>query len=156
MDDGRIDSGMFHSWLAEQKQHQENDYGFDFEKTRGNRAALADFLTWNFAATIEELGEMMHEVAWAPWKIGRGLVSSESRERALGEAVDVLHFLGNVLNALDITDEDLSEAYDKKLGINRDRLLSGRTLDMKSRVGAEEDETVRCHCSAGPGVCRCR
>lgn len=123
----------FGSWLASTRDLQ-LAFGTDLDGLEDDRKEFADYLTWNYAALLEELGEMMHELPWAPWKADRGLLTPDKRERAVDEAVDVLHFLGNVLGALHVTDLELSDAYEAKQAINRGRLRSGRSVKTGKHV----------------------
>lgn len=116
----------FGDWLASTVELQ-RAFGTELRGMRHVPHALAEYLTWNFAALFEELGEMMHEIRWAPWKTARGVLTDQARDRAVDEAIDVLHFLGNVLSALGVSDEELSDRYVAKQTINRSRLESGRS-----------------------------
>jgi hypothetical protein len=129
-----METPRFGNWLESTGQLQRS-FGVDFRTLRESPIPLADYITWNFTALYEELGEMSHELPWAPWKGHRGMLTVEARERALGEAVDALHFLGNILNALGVDDVDLSEAYMAKQAINRSRLVSGRSLATPGTFG---------------------
>jgi hypothetical protein len=83
---------------------------------------LADYLTENHTAAVVELSEFMQEVGWKPWATPRGWVN---REAALGELVDVGHFLANLLCALDVSDAEWEHAYRAKQETNRRRMRSG-------------------------------
>jgi hypothetical protein len=118
---------MFETWLSSTAELQKH-FGVDWEAVRNDPTAFADYVTWNFTALYEELGEMSHELPWAPWKANRGVMKDGARERAIDEAVDALHFLSNVLVSLSVTDAELSEAYIAKQRINRARLGTGRAV----------------------------
>lgn len=126
----------FGDWLATTGELQ-TEFGVDFEALRVNKIDLADYITWNFAALFEELGEMMHELRWHPWKINRGVIVPAARERAIEEAVDALHFLANILNALDVSDLEFSDVYAAKQNTNRARLQSGRSLATPGGLGRD-------------------
>ena len=57
---------------------------------------LAQFVTWNHTALIDELSEMLGEVGWKPWAESRHCNSV----RAIEEMVDAFHFFLNILLAL--------------------------------------------------------
>jgi dUTPase len=116
-------------WIESTKELQTEAYGADPGALIGD--AWADFVTWNCAALLCEVGEFMREVGWKPWAINRGWMS----DKALEELVDVGHFLGNLLAALHVTDEQWEAAYRRKQQKNRDRMAS-QTYD--GRNDAEE------------------
>lgn len=76
----------------------------------------------NYAAISVELAEFMQEVGWKDWASPRGWVN---RTRAVGELVDVGHFLANLLCALDVTDQEWEDAYRAKQEVNRRRQRDG-------------------------------
>jgi len=107
-------------WLASTKELQEKSFGFKLPLPEGD--ALADYVTWNHSALVLEAGELLSEFGWKTWAQPRGWVN---RELALKEAVDVGHFLANILTAIGITDEEWQAAYQAKQQVNRDRMSSG-------------------------------
>lgn len=113
-------------WLKSTQELQEDHYGVNFREMEGE--ALADYITWNVTALTAELGEFLNEVDWKPWVTTRGAVH---REEAVGELVDVAHFLGNLLCALKVSDEEWERRYQEKQQVNRDRMASG-TYDGRS------------------------
>lgn len=70
----------------------------------------AAYFTWNAWALVVELGEMAGEVGWKPWATSRHV----NREQVVAEAVDALHFMGNLLRMVDCTGEELTAAYKAK------------------------------------------
>ena len=131
----------FGTWLESTGDLQEA-FGVDWEVLRADPVALANYITWNFTALYEELGEMSHELPWAPWKKDRGILRGDARLRAIDEAVDALHFLANILSALDVSDDVLSDAYVAKQRINRARLGSGRSLPTPARRDDGHDPMI--------------
>jgi hypothetical protein len=107
-------------WLDSTKELQEQSFGFKLPFPEGTE--LADYVTWNHSALVQESGEMLAEFGWKPWAKNRGWVN---RELALKEAVDVGHFLANILVAIGVTDEEWQAAYQAKQQVNRDRMASG-------------------------------
>ena len=76
-------------------------------------------------AAFVELGEYLQDLTWKPWAKSPRKPDPAERERAIEEMVDVLHFVGDALIALGVSDEDLSLAYQKKMDINRQRMARG-------------------------------
>jgi len=107
-------------WLNSTNELQREVYEFD--PTTATPEQIADYITWNCWALTVELAEFSQEVGWKPWANPRGWVE---RERALGELVDVGHFLANILNALQVTDDQWEAAYRTKQLLNRKRQEDG-------------------------------
>lgn len=107
-------------WLASTKELQEKSFGFELPIPEGSE--LVDYVIWNHSALVSEASELLDEFRWKPWAKGRGTVN---RELALKEAVDVGHFLANILAAIGVTDEEWEAAYQAKQQVNRDRMTSG-------------------------------
>lgn len=84
--------------------------------------ALQYYLTWNLLAAFVELAEMSVEFGWAPWSTD-GTYANVDRMR--DEAVDVNHFLGNLLSVVGVTDDAYEGAYRSKQERNRRRAASG-------------------------------
>lgn len=83
---------------------------------------LADYVTEQHSAAVIELSEFMQEVGWKPWATPRGWVN---RRQAVGELIDVAHFLANLLCALEVTDNEWEELYRLKQEVNRQRQRDG-------------------------------
>jgi hypothetical protein len=107
-------------WLESTRQLQEEFYGAHYPMKEGE--GLANYVTTNHSALVSEAGELLAEFGWKPWAQPRGWVN---RANALKEAVDVAHFLGNILCAIGVTDEEWEEAYRKKQEVNRQRQRDG-------------------------------
>lgn len=118
-------------WLESTRHLQEESFGKKFPLVGDD---LADYVTENYAAAVIELGELMQEVGWKPWSTPRGWAN---REAALGELVDVLHFLANLAVALDVREDELWNRYRAKQNVNRARQRSG--------YDAREGKCPRCH-----------
>jgi dimeric dUTPase (all-alpha-NTP-PPase superfamily) len=69
---------------------------------------------------VELAGEVPREFHWKYWSKADPFVN---RERVRDELVDVLHFVGNILVSIGVTDDELEEAYREKQEINRQRQL---------------------------------
>lgn len=107
-------------WLESTKKLQEEFYGVTYPLIEGDE--LANYVTVNHSALVVEAGELLAEFGWKPWAKPRGWVN---RENALKEAVDVGHFLANILAAIGVTDEEWEAAYQAKQEINRQRQRDG-------------------------------
>lgn len=114
---------MFTSWLHETRRLQEEGFGVDYDKFDYDPEALADYVLWNALAAHTEISEVLQEIAWKPWVKTRGWYN---REQFLDEIVDVLHFIANMAVAVGATDTEITEKYQMKMQINRDRMASGR------------------------------
>jgi hypothetical protein len=114
----------FTQWLHATLQLQRESFGQDPPALEGDERA--DWLMMNFFAMNAEITEMSDECGWKPWTQPRGWIN---RDAMIAEAVDVMHFLANVLVTLDadITQlgVDLSEKYLEKVAKNRIRQQKG-------------------------------
>jgi dimeric dUTPase (all-alpha-NTP-PPase superfamily) len=122
------------SWLTSTLDLQTVTYGYDYASM--DTEALAEYLTWNKFAADQELAEAAVEWSWAPWASDKPFVN---RERVRNELIDVLHFVGNMLTALGVTDAELAEAYARKQQINRDRVASKSYSKQKGGLGDGSD-----------------
>lgn len=128
-------SDRFGDWLLSTRALQRDGFGADAIEMSDED--WADYVLWNYAAATVELGEFLQELPWKPWKPNRGRPDAHARERAVVELVDVLHFVGNILVALEVTDDELSEAYEAKQRENRARLADGRATTTGPRSKSE-------------------
>lgn len=130
-------------WLKSTKELQEQAFGFKLPIPEGPE--LVDYVIWNHSALVAEASEMLDEFRWKPWAKGRGTVN---RELALKEAVDVGHFLANILVSIGVTDEEWQAAYQAKQQVNRDRMASGTYDGVSSKCSlckrALDDPGVDC------------
>lgn len=129
------DSGKpFDQWLELTRELQATVYGRDLWNLTG--VERAECFTRDLAETFIELGELANEFpGHKSWVTDRDVMD---REAMIGEAVDALHFLGNVLAVIQCTDDELNAAYLKKMQKNRDRMSSG-TYD------GVNDKCPECH-----------
>jgi hypothetical protein len=109
---------------------------------------LADYVTENHSAAVVELSEFMQEVGWKPWATPRGWVN---RDAAIGELVDVAHFLANLLCALDVSDVEWQARYRAKQEVNRRRQRDGYSGRAKCEVCGRAFDDVDVTCQ--PGLC---
>ena len=117
----------FEDWLRSTADLQMEAYGRDpaqltdasctrFEDPEGNI-----FFAWNCFALMSEVVEMSEEVGWKPWASSRHV----NRERVIEEAVDAMHFLGNILRMVHCTGGELTAAYKAKQEENLRRQQEG-------------------------------
>lgn len=106
-------------WLESTRQLQEEFYGATYPM---NGEVLANYVVMNHSALVSEASELLAEFGWKAWAQPRGWVN---RENALKEAVDVAHFLANILCAIGVTDEEWVAAYQAKQEVNRQRQRDG-------------------------------
>lgn len=142
------------NWLASTRTLQEEYFGRKFPVRDPNE--LADYVTENYAAAVVELGEFMQEVGWKPWATPRGWTN---RDAALGELVDVGHFLANLLCALDVSDAEWEHAYRAKQEVNRRRARSGDYDGVSGKCWScrrsYDDPTTPCTPARDPNPAAC-
>ena len=139
---------LFNSWLEKTRVLQLEAYGNDLDAIEGQE--LRTYLTWNHSAAVIEMGELLEEVRWKPWanwEEGDPVVPNHGA--FVSEAVDVLHFVANMLCAAGVTDEELDTAYQKKMAVNRERQArsggyqSIKGIDKCERCGRSFDDVGR-------------
>lgn len=84
---------------------------------------LSEYVRWNALALIKEVGEALDHVSWKPWTVDSGWLE---RHEYVGELVDVMLFLMNMLVAVGVDDQEFNRAVALKQEIVRQRLLSDR------------------------------
>lgn len=133
---------LFNEWLEETRQLQIEAYGRDPGTLEGDERI--EFIRWNVLAATAELVEMLDETGWKPWATSRHV----NEDAAIGEAVDVLHFVANLLLAFRCSDAELDDRYVTKMDINRARMSSGKYDGVSGKCPtcrrALDDPTVRC------------
>lgn len=130
---------LFGSWIKKTKTLQEEFFNQKFEDFDQKR--LEDWIRVNVLAAEDELHEALAEVSWKPW------ASSEyfNRDAFLGEIVDALHFVANLLAGAGITDEELNTAYLAKMERNRKRQSEGYTGLDKCSICKRAADDVAAH-----------
>lgn len=106
----------FTRWLSAQRKLQVDVYDVEPE------AADADYVHAMITGLFAEVGELAGEIDWKYWSKGRG---NYDRQRVIDEAVDVLHFLGNILLWAGVDGQELTRAYIAKLKENERRQVEG-------------------------------
>lgn len=108
-------------WLESTYTLQRESFGMNLPLAP-NTNYLADYVTMNHSALVVEAGELVSEFGWKQWAQPRGWVN---RANAVKEAVDVAHFLANIMCAIGVTDQEWEDAYRKKQEVNRRRQREG-------------------------------
>lgn len=114
------DDYSFSNWLESARQLQEVAYDAYYD--RMDDETRADSMMTMLLAAHAEITEMGQECGWKPWAQPRGWIN---REAVISEAVDVLHFVANMLTHANCTGKELTEAYKAKQQKNLDRQLEG-------------------------------
>ncbi len=146
---------LFESWLRRTRDLQENVYYIDYKEMSGDSDAnirrLVEYMRWNMLAIDDELAEMRQAISWKPWQHDKPYAD---REEIIKEAVDVLHFVANIIVAAGGTDEQLNKFYLEKMKKNKERQERGYKVkeigvkcQMCSRAIDDVGEGKR------PGVC---
>lgn len=117
---------LFNEWLKRTRDLQKNVYKIDYEAMTGDAPekinSLIEYIRWNMLAIDDELAEMRKPLSWKPWQMDEPYAD---REEVIKEAVDVLHFVANIIVACGGTDEELNHYYLQKMEKNRQRQLVG-------------------------------
>ena len=117
---------LFNEWLTRTRMLQENVYGMDYTKYEGSDPDsinnLIEYMRWNMLAIDDELAEMRQAISWKPWQHDEPYAD---KEEIIKEAVDVLHFVANIICAAGGTDEVLDKYYVEKMEKNKQRQLNG-------------------------------
>jgi hypothetical protein len=127
---------LFNNWLRRTRDLQENVYFINYEEMTGDKPQnirkLIEYMRWNMLAIDDELAEMRQAISWKPWQHDAPYAD---REEIVKEAVDVLHFVANIIVAAGGTDEILDKFYIEKMERNKERQLNGYKV---------KDEGVKC------------
>lgn len=117
----------FQNWLREQRAYQSETFKVNYVEMINDVDKLTEYVTMNLNAAFLELAETQQEVPWKPWAKteDRVKVWATGRDKVIGELVDVLMFVGNVLTAVDCTDSELAQRYEAKMAVNRQRQAVG-------------------------------
>lgn len=123
---------LFEGWLRKTRDLQKNVYFIDFDEMAGDDPRkirkLVEYMRWNMLAIDDELAEMRQAISWKPWQHDQPYAD---REEIVKEAVDVLHFVANIIVAAGGTDEVLDRLYLEKMEKNKKRQLEGYLVKSK-------------------------
>jgi hypothetical protein len=113
------DGWSFEEWLMRTWVLQREAFGVDPYVLKGKERE--EYVRWNVLAAEDELHEALGEISWKPW------ASKEffNRDQFVGELVDVLHFVANLLVVSQVTGDELTARYSGKQQKNRDRQSEG-------------------------------
>lgn len=98
----------FTSWLNSTLDLQRTAY--DVDPPYLDPEERAEFIRWNVLAATDELHEALGEVGWKPWATDRYF----NRDAFVGELIDVMHFVANLLVTAGVTGDELSQRYHSK------------------------------------------
>jgi dimeric dUTPase (all-alpha-NTP-PPase superfamily) len=124
-------------WLESTRTLQEEVYDYDFQWMRDHEIALTQYIQWNIFAAYQELAETAVEFSWKPWATDRPFVN---RNRVRDELIDAMHFIGNILVGIGVTDSELEDHYQVKQERNRRRAASGNYSAKKGLLGEGSDD----------------
>lgn len=117
---------LFADWLQETSKLQQEHYGVDYDVFHDNKPeslnSLIEYIRWNMLAIDDELAETRQAMSWKPWQHDDPYLD---RSEVVKEAVDVLHFVANIICAVGGTDDELNEVYLAKMEKNRARQSNG-------------------------------
>lgn len=116
--DFRADGRWF--WLESTRTLQREVYGIDLDHMTVEDRAM--WIKENVLAAVDELTEILHEISWKFWAHDDTFVN---RDGVLKEAVDLAHFLGNIVASLGVTDAEWERAYQTKQFENARRQREG-------------------------------
>ena len=123
---------LFEGWLRKTRDLQKNVYFIEFDEMAGDDPRrirkLVEYMRWNMLAIDDELAEMRQAISWKPWQHDEPYAD---REEIVKEAVDVLHFVANIIVAAGGTDEVLDRLYLEKMEKNKKRQLEGYLVKSK-------------------------
>jgi len=119
----------FHQWLELTLTLQREAFSQDPRQIGQDEELRAEYVLWNAFAACDEIHEAMQEVGWKPWATSRHM----NNDAFLGEIVDALHFVGNmILAAAERRDESpyslatkVWAIYQTKADVNLQRQLEG-------------------------------
>jgi hypothetical protein len=121
-----VSNVLFNEWLKRTRDLQKNVYKIDYDAMTGDAPEkinnLIEYIRWNMLAIDDELAEMRQPLSWKPWQMDEPYAD---REEVIKEAVDVLHFVANIIVACGGTDEELDHFYLQKMEKNRKRQSVG-------------------------------
>lgn len=134
-----VPAPLFGNWLKATDQLQKEYFGNDLAAMEGKQRE-AEVILQAYAAT-EEIHEATAEVSWKPW------AKSEffNREAYIGELVDALHFIANMLCIAGCTDAELTAAYEEKMERNRERQRNNYTGRDKCDNCRRAIDDIRAH-----------
>ena len=97
-----------------------------FQEIKGKRPIYKEMTTNQFLvlfcdAIIDEASEIKDHLNWKPWKNDKIIDMEEVKE----ESIDLLHFLLDIFNKLEMNSYEVVERYNTKHQENIDRQIDG-------------------------------
>ena len=80
-----------------------------------------DSMKWMSVALADEAMEILRETSWKPWKKPKQLDHAKIKE----EIIDALHFVLEMALLMNMSSEDIYDAYSKKMDENIRRQKEG-------------------------------
>ena len=114
------------TWLGSTVRLQKQAYGHD--PGRLTLRQRAEGIRENVLALIVEAVELLDNVSWKYWAHDEPFVD---RDEVLKEAVDIGHFLANILTDAGISEEEYWTAYREKQALNLERQIRGYKIKEK-------------------------
>jgi dimeric dUTPase (all-alpha-NTP-PPase superfamily) len=102
-----------------QLELQTTGYGHDFAHME--TADRVEFIKWNALGVQSEIAEAMQETSWKPWATGNYV----DRDPYVGELVDTLKFLLNLMLVVEVTPQELMQRFRGKTVVNYNRQATG-------------------------------
>lgn len=115
------------TWLGSTARLQREAYGHDPARLTTRQRAVG--IRENVLALIVEAVELLDNVSWKYWAHDEPFVD---RDEVLKEAVDIGHFLGNILTDAGISEEEYWAAYREKQALNLERQIRGYNVKEKA------------------------
>lgn len=107
--------------LAAQRELQETSMGYAFgQMTTTERVAYVKDMV--LALSNELQAEVLGEVSWKSWTSGDPFINVAAYKK---ELIDCVHFLMNLMLAVDMTADELYDGYLAKRAVNQRRQVEG-------------------------------
>ena len=113
-------------WLASTAELQREAYSHVADPASAERTSRS--VRENVLPLIVEAVELLNNVSWKYWAHDEPFVD---RDEVLKEAVDVAHFLANILVAVGVADDEFWSAYREKQALNLERQVRGYHVQHK-------------------------
>lgn len=139
--------------IAAQLELQLESFGLDPRRLDGE--ARAEFVRWNVLALEDELHEALAEIRWKPWAVAQG--AWVGRDAYVGELVDALHFLMNLLLVADVEPGEVAARYAAKRATNAARQAAPGGYDSVATKDADgralDEPTIQDVVNVHPNTC---
>jgi len=111
--------------LARQRRLQVEAFAVDPHELTGEDRV--EYVRMNVLAVVDEAMEMLHHVnGWKNWQTERSRAGEiADLQEYIGEGVDLLHFVANLLNVAGVDDQELDALFAKKQRVNAQRQALG-------------------------------